>query len=101
MLDKYEREYDSNERELIDGLHLIKSNLDFLRDSCFTLHFDNTYASKILLKGSTKPRLHQYATDIRKLSFDYNIKLYYLYNIKLFESVPINETAYLLSTIYD
>ena len=96
MLDKYEREYDSNERELIGGLHLIKSNLDFLRDSCFTLHFDNTNASKILIKGSTKPRLHQYAIDIRKLCFDYNITLYT-------QSIPrsINETADLLSKFYD
>jgi hypothetical protein len=96
MLDKYEIKTDSNERELLGGLHLIKSNLTFLRNTCFTLHFDNENAHIILCKGSTKPRLHKYATEIRNLCFEHNIKLFTI-------GIPrsINETADFLSKFYD
>ncbi len=96
MLKKEEISLDSNERELIGALHLITSNLSFLKNSCFTLHLDNENAHLILKKGSTKPRLHRYAIDIHELCLKNNITLFTV-------GIPriINETADSISKFYD
>ena len=96
MLTKEEKSLDSNERELIGALHLVKSNIHFLKNSVFTLHLDNENAHLILTKGSVKPRLHQYAIEINELCLANNIQLYTV-------GIPriINETADCISKFYD
>jgi hypothetical protein len=66
-LDYAERAVDSNERELLAAVQLLKSCEQFLQNTQLTLHFDNMNASIICKKGSPKPRLQKYANKILDL----------------------------------
>jgi len=52
-----EKAVDSNERELLGAVELLLGCLQFVKNSVFTLHFDNLNAATILEKGSQKFRL--------------------------------------------
>jgi hypothetical protein len=70
-----EKAVDSNERELLAALELILGCLQSLKNSVFTLHFDNLNAATILEKGSPKFRLQNYAIYVANLCKQHNIVL--------------------------
>jgi hypothetical protein len=70
-----ERVVDSNERELLAAVQLLKSCRGALKNSNITLHFDNLNASIICKKGSPKPRLQKYAVEILEICEKLNCKL--------------------------
>jgi hypothetical protein len=70
-----ERATDSNERELIAAVELILGCLQYIKNSNFTLHFDNMNAAGVLEKGSSKFRLQNYAIYIANICQKNNIIL--------------------------
>jgi hypothetical protein len=70
-----EKAMDSNERELLAAIELILGCAEVLRNTVFTLHFDNMNAAGILEKGSSKFRLQNYAKFCFNICRDYNITL--------------------------
>jgi hypothetical protein len=70
-----EKAVDSNERELLGAVELLLGCLQFVKNSVFTLHFDNLNAATILEKGSQKFRLQNYAVYIANICKQYNIEL--------------------------
>ena len=75
MLTPKEQEIDSNERELIAAKETVFGALSILKDSNLTIHFDNSTASKIAWKGSSKLRLQRHALQIDDFCLEHNIKL--------------------------
>ena len=65
-LSSFEKLLDSNERELLGCSELIFGSVNMLKGKSLTLHFDNENAAKVLSKGSSKIRLHQYALKVSK-----------------------------------
>ena len=74
MFDYAEIATDSNEREMLAARDLILGSKEVIQNSVLTLHMDNMNAATIFSKGSPKPRLHRYATEIDKLSILWNFK---------------------------
>jgi len=70
-----EKAVDSNERELLAAIELLLGCLQFLKNSVFTLHFDNMNAATVLEKGSSKFRLQNYAIFVANLCKMHNIVL--------------------------
>jgi hypothetical protein len=73
-----EKAMDSNERELLAALELILGCAEVLRNTVFTLHFDNMNAAGILEKGSSKFRLQNYAKFCFNICRDINLQYSYL-----------------------
>jgi hypothetical protein len=91
-----EKAMDSNERELLAAIELFTGCAEYLRNSFFTLHFDNMNAASILEKGSSKFRLQNYATFTERICRNYNVKLKTVW-------IPrcLNNAADLLSKMVD
>jgi hypothetical protein len=74
-LEYWERAADSNERELLAAVQLLRSCGGHFAGSTLTLFFDNTNAALICAKGSPKPRLQKYAEQIADITLAFNINL--------------------------
>jgi hypothetical protein len=70
-----EQAMDSNERELLAAVELLLGCASILRNTVFTLHFDNMNAAGVLEKGSSKFRLQNYAVFAYNICRQYNIRL--------------------------
>ena len=66
---------DSNERELLAAVELNLGCLNLIENTTLTLHFDNMNAASICEQGSSKFRLHRYATYIASLCNSRKIRL--------------------------
>jgi len=75
-LEYFERAEDSNERELIAVVHLLKQCGARLAGSVLTIHLDNQNAVIICTKGSNKPRLQRYALEIYEICAKFRILLH-------------------------
>jgi hypothetical protein len=74
-LEYWERAVDSNERELLAAVQLLRSCGGHLANEVLTLKFDNANAAIICGKGSPKPRLQKYAEQIADIALAFNIKI--------------------------
>jgi Reverse transcriptase (RNA-dependent DNA polymerase)/RNase H-like domain found in reverse transcriptase len=92
----HEMKFDSNERELIAILHLVKNVPKMMTNTVITLHTDSHNAAIIISNGSNKPRLNAYARKIFTLCSELNITLNVVW-------IPrdLNKTADFLSRIPD
>jgi hypothetical protein len=70
-----EKVVNSNERELLAAVELILGCLKYIKNTVFTLHFDNMNAATILEKGSPKFRLQNYAIYVANLCTEHNFVL--------------------------
>jgi len=75
-LDYAERAVDSNERELLAAVQLLRSCGRYWSGLTVTLYFDNMNAAIITTKGSQKPRLQKYAVQIFELTQKLKIELH-------------------------
>ena len=64
MLFLDEKELDSNERELKAVKGLLYGSKNLISNCSVTLHVDNETVESVIRKGSSKIRLHKYATEI-------------------------------------
>jgi len=70
-----EQAVDSNERELLAAIHLLKSCAMQITGQTLVLYFDNQNAVIITTKGSNKPRLQKYALQIHRICMEFNINI--------------------------
>ena len=75
MFDSFQKQVDSNEREMIGAREVIIGSKDIIKNSNISLHLDNINAAIIFEKGSSKFRLHKYAIEMDNLSIAWNFKL--------------------------
>ena len=73
LLNSTEKGLDSNERELLAVVNLIRHCAPIIKNSVITVHVDNENAAIISNKGSPKPRLQCHAEQIRDICDLHNI----------------------------